>query len=144
MRDMQTRADIDALLRDFYTQLLDDALLRHVFVDVARMDLEEHLPVMGCFWEKVLFNSCDYNGQVMRVHRRIHDRERFTPAYFERWLALWNQTTDRRHRGPVAAAAKRHAARIALAMQRNLDRDDSPVIRPPAQPEPHAGSLSRP
>src|SRR5215218_2499775 len=71
MRDMQTRADIDALLRDFYTQLLDDALLRHVFVDVARMDLEEHLPVMGCFWEKVLFNSCDYNGQVMRVHPRI-------------------------------------------------------------------------
>jgi hemoglobin len=120
VRDLQTRADIDALLRDFYTQLLDDRLLRHVFVDVARLNLEKHLPVMGDFWERVLFNTGEYNGQPMRVHRRLHDREPLTAAHFERWLAVWNETTDRRHRGPVAATAKRHAARIALAMQRNL------------------------
>lgn len=84
MRDIETRADIDAVLRAFYTRAIDDALLRHVFVEVANMDLEEHLPAIGNFWEKVLFSTSEYNGDAMHVHRHLHDKEPLKPAHFER------------------------------------------------------------
>lgn len=122
MHDLETRADVDAVLRAFYTRVLDDTLLRRVFVEVAHLDLEKHLPVIGDFWEKVLFNTGRYDGNAMRVHRRLHGIEPLTPAHFERWLTVWDQTMDARHQGATATRAKQHAARIALAMQRHLHR----------------------
>lgn len=123
MCDIGTRADIDALLRVFYARAFDDELLRHIFVEVAHMDLEEHLPMIGNFWEKVLLGTVEYGGNAMRLHRHLHDREPLTPAHFEHWLTIWNQTIDSCHQGTTADRAKRDAARIALAMQRNLYRD---------------------
>lgn len=130
MGDLRDRADIDALLRAFYSVVLDDDLLHHVFVEVAHLDLDEHLPVIGDFWEKVLLGTGRYGGNAMRVHRELHDREPLTPALFERWLAVWNRTVDAGHRGPVATMAKLQAARIASAMQDRLYRDP-----PPSAPE---------
>ena len=129
MRDLQTRADIDALLREFYRRVFDDELLRHVFVDVAHMNLEQHLPAIGDFWQKVLLNTGVYSGQAMSVHRRLHQREPLTPAHFQRWLDHWIQTVDERHAGPVAAAARSHALRIADALRRNLAGDLAPYRR---------------
>lgn len=118
--DIRDRADLDALLRAFYAGVLDDPLLARIFVDVAHMDLEEHLPAIGDFWEKVLFNTTVYNGRAMEVHRRLHRREPLTAEHFDRWVQLWDQAVDARHDGPVAELAKSHAARIAVAIQRNL------------------------
>ena len=117
---LATRADIDRLLRAFYERVFEDDLLGHVFVEVARMDLDAHLPVLGDFWEKVLFNTGVYSGHMMAVHRRVNELETFTPAHFARWLAVWRETVDARFDGPVADEAKAHAARIAHAMQRAL------------------------
>lgn len=86
------------------------------------MDLDAHLPVLGDFWEKVLFNTADYNGPMMDLHRSVHEHETFTPAHFQRWLSLWDHTIDGMFTGPVARQAKDHAARIAIAMHRNLYR----------------------
>jgi len=118
--DIRERADLDGLLRAFYARVFDDPLLARIFVDVAHMDLEEHLPTIGDFWEKVLFNTAVYNGRAMEVHRRLHRREPLTAAHFARWVQLWDDTVDARHDGPVAELAKAHAARIAVAIQRNL------------------------
>lgn len=139
MGDIDTRDDIDRLLQAFYTRVFADALLRHVFVDVAHMDLDEHLPVIGDFWEKVLFNTGPYNGQAMRVHRLLHEREPLTSAHFDRWLTLWNQTIDDRHDGRNASQARTQAARIALAMQRNLFRS-STICQQPEVASAHADS----
>lgn len=130
MRDIETRTDIDAVLRAFYTRVFDDALLHQIFIEVAHMDLDEHLPVIGNFWEKVLLDTSEYSGNVMRVHRHLHGKEPLTPAHFERWLTVWNQTVGAQHQGATATRAKQHASRIALAMQRNLYRD------PPAPTSP--------
>jgi hemoglobin len=136
VRDLETRADLDAVLRSFYASVFDDPLLRHVFVDVAGMDLEEHLPRIGAFWQKVLFGSGTYSGDAMGVHRRLHAREPLTPAHFERWLALWAATVDARHEGPTASLAKRQAERIAGALRRNLERPPalSPTLPAPGTP----------
>jgi len=53
--DIVGRDDIEALLRDFYGRAFDDALLGPVFIDIAQMNLDEHLPVMCDFWETALF-----------------------------------------------------------------------------------------
>lgn len=111
---------VDALLPAFYTHVFGDPMLGRIFVEVAHMDLERHLPALGDFWEKVLFNTGEYGGKFMRTHQRVHDREPFTPAHFERWLAMWSQTIDERHAGPTADQAKQHASRIAVAMRRKL------------------------
>lgn len=119
--DLASRDDLDELLRAFYTSVFADDLLGHIFIDVARMDLDAHLPALGDFWQKVLFNSGEYHGDMMRVHRRVHASEPFTDAHFTRWLALWGCAIDDRFAGPMADQAKRHATRIARSMQRNLD-----------------------
>lgn len=120
MADIRDRRDIDGLLRAFYDDVFGDALLRPIFVDIAHMDLEAHLPVLGDFWEKVLFDSAVYNGRAMEVHRRLHRRVPLTAEHFDRWVAIWGQTVDAEFAGPVAEQAKGHAARIAIAIRRNL------------------------
>ena len=50
-KDIQTRADIDDLMLHFYARAMSDAVIGCIFTDVARLDLENHLPIIGDFWE---------------------------------------------------------------------------------------------
>jgi hemoglobin len=128
--DLESRDELETLLRAFYIRVFTDDLLGHIFLEVARMDLDAHLPALGDFWQKVLFNTGEYHGDMMRVHQRVHAREPFTNAHFTRWLTLWEHAIDERYVGPIADLAKAHATRIARAMQRNLDRDARPKALP--------------
>jgi hemoglobin len=118
--DIADRADIAALLTDFYGRAFRDEMLGPIFVDIARMDLAAHLPVMCDFWETVLFHSGGYRGNALRPHQRLHERAHLTSAHFDRWLALWSATVDDRHAGPKAELAKVQATRIAGAMDRRI------------------------
>lgn len=118
--DIANRGDITALLRDFYGRAFRDELLGPVFVDIAHMDLEAHLPVICDFWETVLFRAGTYRRNALRPHQRLHTRARLTPAHFVRWLTLWRATVDDRHVGPKAELAKLQATRIAGAMSRRI------------------------
>jgi hemoglobin len=120
VNDLRGRADLELLLREFYGRAFEEPLLGHVFVDVVRMDLEEHLPVIVDFWEKVLFNTGTYSGQAMAVHRRVHRRVPLTGEHFTRWLHLWRESLDARFSGPVAEQADQHARRMASVFLRNL------------------------
>ena len=119
-RDLAGRADLERLLRDFYGRAFDDVLLRHVFVDVVQMDLEEHLPVIVGFWEKVLFDVGTYDGRVMAVHRHVHSLVPLGAEHFERWLQLWRDSLDAGFAGPVTEQADAHARRMAAVFLRNL------------------------
>ena len=120
--DLEGRSDLDGLLCDFYRLVLSDPLLRPVFVDVMHIDLDRHLPVLGAFWEHVLFRTGTYGGQTMEVHRRVHGRAALTEAHFDCWLELWRRSVDARFAGPVADQAKAHATRMAPVFLRSLDR----------------------
>ncbi len=136
MHDIAGRADLDALLIAFYGQALADPVLRPVFVDEMRLDLDDHLPVIAAFWEHVLFRTGTYSGRTMDVHRRIHQRIPLTAAHFARWLGLWNASVDRLFAGPAADQAKAHAARMATAFQRSLAAPTGPRSLPLAPPRP--------
>lgn len=126
--DIVDRDDIGELLRDFYGRAFRDDLLGPVFVDIARMDLDAHLPVMCNFWETVLFHAGTYRRNALHPHQRLHVRANLTVAHFERWLALWHDTVDDRHAGPKAKLAKLQATRIAGAMCRRIISADAALV----------------
>jgi len=124
LHDVTDRADLELLLGAFYRRVLADDVLRPVFVDVMHLDLARHLPVVTGFWERVLFQSGDYRGQAMEVHRGVHRQVPLTAEHFQRWLELWGETLGVHFRGPVADQAQAHARRMAGVFLRNLTEAD--------------------
>ncbi|MEU2282517.1 group III truncated hemoglobin [Streptomyces sp. NPDC013178] len=114
--DIGCRADIEALVEAFYADVIADDLIGPLFVEVARVDMTAHLPVMADFWESALLSPGVYRRNALRAHRELHARSPLRAEHFDRWLALWTATVRRRHRGPVAdrAVGKAHAVAGAL------------------------------
>lgn len=119
-RDILDRDDIATLVTVFYRRAFADELLGPVFVDIARMDLPAHLPIMCDFWETVLLRTGSYHRNALRPHLALNAKVELTPDHFARWLALWSATVDERHHGPTAELAKVQATRIAGSIGRRL------------------------
>ena len=120
MADLAVRADVEDLVSSFYETAFQDPLIGPVFTEIAKMDLDHHLPIMCDFWETVLFNAGLYKRNALQVHLALHSRHPLGPDHFERWVTLWSATVDARFSGPVADRAKLQASRIAESMQRRL------------------------
>ncbi|WP_343708566.1 group III truncated hemoglobin [Mycobacterium sp.] len=123
--DLANRADVEALLRRFYTRVLVDDVLAEPFTEVQAHGLDSHIPVMCDFWETVLFHAGLYRGSALNSHRHVHNRIPLSGSHFVRWLTTWNNTVDEMYCGPIAAHAKVQAARIAWAMHRRLTGTDT-------------------
>ncbi|ODU04383.1 MAG: hypothetical protein ABS81_10815 [Pseudonocardia sp. SCN 72-86] len=119
-RDIVDRNDISLLVIAFYRQVFADKLLGPVFVDIARVDMSVHLPVMCDFWETVLLRAGLYRRNALRPHVALDVQVPLTEAHFARWLALWAATVDERHEGELAELAKVQANRIAGSISRRL------------------------
>ena len=98
----------------FYARVRADGALGPIFND-AIGDWPEHLEKLADFWSSVMLTSGRYKGQPVPAHRQHGDR--ITPALFERWLALWTQTTDELMEADAAAALQAKARRIAESLQ---------------------------
>ncbi|MBK6749284.1 MAG: group III truncated hemoglobin [Acidobacteria bacterium] len=123
MRDIETRTDIDLVMRVFYERALADEVVGYIFRDVAKLDLEHHLPIIGDFWEAILFRTGDYQlrgRNPMEVHRQLHLRSAFKSDHFSRWLELFVKSVDDEFAGPRAEFIKFRARSIASRFQVNL------------------------
>jgi hemoglobin len=118
--DIDTRDDCERLVRAFYGRALSDPMIGWLFVDVARLDLERHVPVIASFWESALLGARTYGGGAFRPHAVLHAQAGLRSGHFERWLALWCATVDELFEGERAELAKAHARRVAEAFQRRL------------------------
>jgi hemoglobin len=119
-RDIEDRADCERLVRAFYGRALEDPLIGWLFTDVARLDLEAHVPRITSFWETVLLGARSYAGGAFRPHAALHMRAELRAAHFERWLVLWTETVDELFAGERAELAKAHAHRVAHAFHGRL------------------------
>ena len=129
--DIRDRADCERLVRAFYSRALTDPVIGFIFVDVARLDLEAHVPRITSFWETVLLGARSYGGGAFRPHAELHTKVRLRPGHFERWLALWRTTVDELFAGELAELAKAHAERVAaafLARLASLPAPDGPAV----------------
>jgi hemoglobin len=121
LRDIENRADCERLVRAFYGRALEDPIIGWIFVDVAKLDVEAHVPQIASFWETILLGAHSYAGGAFAPHAALHMKVRLRAGHFERWLALWRDTVDELFAGERAELAKSHALRVAQAFHRRLD-----------------------
>ncbi len=119
--DIETREDCERLVRTFYGRALSDPIIGWLFTDVAKLDLEAHVPRITSFWETVLLGAQSYSGGAFRPHAELHSKARLRAGHFERWLALWRATVDELFAGERAELAKAHAVRVARAFLGRLE-----------------------
>nr|WP_206036601.1 MULTISPECIES: group III truncated hemoglobin [unclassified Rhodococcus (in: high G+C Gram-positive bacteria)] len=113
------------MVRRFYERATADPLLAPVFDVLAVVGLDEHLVVVGDFWEQILFRTTRYDGAFIPVHRALHGHHGLTSARFERWLALWIENVDALFAGTNADRAKIKAEAMARSLARSLKVDMS-------------------
>lgn len=119
MKDIETRDDIDDLMKRFYEQAVDDETIGYIFTDVAKLDLEKHLPVIGDFWDSMLFGSGKYQKHgrnPMLIHGELSAKSALTFRHFRRWLEIFTKTVDEMFMGEFAELIKSRANTIANRM----------------------------
>jgi hemoglobin len=119
-RDIQTRDDVERLVRAFYAKALTDPMIGWLFTDVAKLDLEAHVPTIASFWETILLGEQSYSGGAFAPHASLHRKARLRGPHFDRWLVLWQETVDELFVGEHAELAKAHAIRVGKAFHRRL------------------------
>lgn len=113
-----TEADLKRLVDAFYARVRRDDMLGPIF-NGAIDDWPEHLERLQAFWSSVMLTSGRYKGHPIPAH--VRHETAITPAAFERWLALWRETTDALLAPAHAAAMQDKAARIAESLSLGLD-----------------------
>lgn len=126
--DIATRADVERLVRAFYAKAMSDPIIGWLFTDIARLDLEAHIPQIASFWETVLLGVKSYTGTPFEPHARLHAKANLRAGHFGRWLALWTETVDELFAGEHAELAKAHALRVAQAFHRRLQSYPAPPL----------------
>ncbi len=124
--DVQSSADIEVIVRNFYGDIAEDPNLGRFFADV---DWDAHLPKMISFWSSILFHTGEYHGRPFDPHARLQGLE---AANFDQWLARFSTSVDRHFEGEAADRMKHKAEQIATVFQVKLglwgivDRDVTP------------------
>ena len=123
-KDIGDRKDIDDLLLAFYAKVRADDNLGYIFDDIARVNWEKHLPIIGDFWEGVVFNRNIYKGNPLKVHLDLNEEVRLEKRHFDRWLELFKETLDELYKGPNATLMWQRAMSIATVIQVKLVTSD--------------------
>lgn len=119
---------LKSLVDAFYRRVRADHELGPIFNDAIH-DWPEHLDKLAAFWSSVMLTSGRYKGQPVPAHMK--HRSRITPALFQRWLALWVDTTNELMTPEPAVALQLKAARIAESLQLAMffRLDDQPPLQ---------------
>src|SRR3954447_10566646 len=137
LHDIESRGDCERLVRVFYGRALEDPIIGFIFVDVAKLDLDAHIPQITSFWETILLGARSYSGGAFRPHAELHAKVRLREGYFAQWLNLWCRTVDELFAGERAELATAHAHRVARAFLGRLQQ-----LPPYAGPAPLTAGLT--
>jgi hemoglobin len=127
LSDIESRADCERLVRAFYGKALEDPIVGFIFMEVAKLDLEAHVPQITSFWETILLGARSYSGSAFEPHAELHAKVELREGHFERWLQLWFGTVDELFAGDRANLAKIHALRVGRAFHQRLQSFPSPA-----------------
>ena len=111
--DGMTEESLRQLVNAFYAKVRRDPLIGPVF-EAAIADWPEHLDKLQSFWSSVMLTSGRYKGRPLPAH--IKHADAISAASFERWLAIWQETTDEMLDPRSAAALQEKAGRIAESL----------------------------
>jgi hemoglobin len=114
MRRTIDEAALSDLVNSFYAKVRNDPLIGPVFND-AITDWPEHLEKLQAFWSSVMLTTGRYKGRPVPAHLKHSDR--ISKRSFDRWLALWKETTEELIEPEGAAKLQCKAVRIAESLQ---------------------------
>lgn len=118
--DIKNRADIYRLVHAFYDRLLKEEEFKHLFLEVANIDVLEHLDIIIDFWESVLFQAGKYKRDMLQKHLDLHMIHHLTEEHFNQWLTIFNETVDALFSGEKAKGAKDRALSIATIIRMKI------------------------
>lgn len=116
MKKLETREDIEYLVNSFYHKAVHDEKIGFFFTEIAKIELEKHLPKMYAFWESILFGQMSYKGNPMGAHFPINEVHAMEQPHFDRWLELWKATIEENFTGYTADMAIYKSENIAKLM----------------------------
>ena len=122
--DISTRTHIDHLVATFYEKATIDDTIGHIFTEVAKINLEAHLPVICNFWESVLLGNMVYRGNPMLKHLKLAEETTLTQEHFDVWLGLWEKTVHEHFAGEKAELAILRAKDIGRLMLHKIKMAD--------------------
>ncbi len=109
-----TEQQLGELVTRFYARVRADDLIGPLF-NSAVADWPDHLDKLTRFWSSVMLRSGTYNGNPAAEH--IKHATAIPPEMFDRWLALWKETTGELLPPEHAAELQRMAGRIAESLK---------------------------
>ena len=116
--DISSRKDIKQIMTKFYDFLLADKTMMPFFEEIVQENqLEHHLEIITDFWNDILFDTNEYQQNVMQKHLQQNALIRFEKAHFESWTSYFLATIDASFEGPQATKMKQRALSIATLMQ---------------------------
>ncbi len=120
------------LVGQFYAKVRTDPLIGPVF-NRAIGDWPAHLDKLQAFWSSVMLTSGRYKGRPLPAH--VKHADEIDGRSFDRWLALWKETTDGLLDPQSAAALQEKASRIAesLSLGIRFSRDRDAALGVPAR-----------
>ena len=113
-----TEESLKLLVDTFYARVREDDLIGPVF-NGAIDDWPEHLDRLQAFWSSVMLTSGRYKGRPLPAH--IKHGDAITPEAFDRWLALWRDTTEEVLPPAAAQAMQEKAARIGESLSLGIE-----------------------
>ena len=120
--DRITEDSLRFLLRAFYEKIRHDPQLAPVFAATIGGRWDAHIARMCSFWGSAMGSSTRYKGDMLAAHKRIN---RLSPALFERWLKLFDETVREHFVGEPAEAlrdrARKTARNLRLALFHPID-----------------------
>ncbi|HYF22545.1 MAG TPA: group III truncated hemoglobin [Caulobacteraceae bacterium] len=99
------------LVGRFYAEVRRDPQLGPVF-EAAVDDWDRHLWLLVDFWSSVMLTSGRYHGRPVPAHMKLP----IEPAMFDRWLALWAETTGELFTPEIAQRFQHKARNIARSL----------------------------
>lgn len=105
--------DIEDIVARFYATMLQDPIVGYIFTDVAKIDLQQHLPIIADFWSSIVFKQKQYSNNVLAKHLELNQTIALTPGHFTRWLYLFNRAIDEQYIGSNAQLMKDRAESVA-------------------------------
>lgn len=118
--DVLDRSDIQDIVERFYQTMMKDPIVGYLFTDIAKIDLENHLPIIVDFWADILFKERSYHGNPLAKHQSLNSKVPLRPGHFTRWLYLFNIAVDAKHDGKNADLMKSRAEGVAKTISASL------------------------
>ncbi len=115
MRDIANSDDITALIREFYSSLLEVEEIKPVF---AHIDFEKHVPHIVHFWSFVLLDAEGYKTNVFEKHLNLPIKAH----QFDIWLRIFTEAVDKLFAGEKAELAKQRATVLAYTFKSKWEK----------------------